>query len=183
MRTMHTITRRSPRLVIAICVVLLGSTALRAQVTVAPPPASGPQDAASVQLQSPPDNSTPFATAIATSPATDLRGGSNAATRPSSRGLVRSMYVGLVVTQALDVHSTLRALGAGHTEANPMVRWATSHPAALIGFKTATTGGLMFLVERVRKKSPKGAIFLLAAINSAAAFVVAHNYSVPVPGR
>jgi hypothetical protein len=95
--------------------------------------------------------------------------------------LFAPLYMGLVATQALDVHSTLRALNAGHREANPMMRWATSHPATLVSFKTAATIGTTFLLQRVRKEHPKRAVILLAAMDTAYAFVVAHNYSAPVP--
>lgn len=108
-------------------------------------------------------------------PALDIDGG--------SRRLFSSLYAGFITTQALDVHSTLRALDAGHKEANPIVRWATGTPAAFVSFKAATTFGTMYLVQRMRKKHPKGALLLLAAIDTAFALVVAHNYSVPVSGR
>jgi len=99
------------------------------------------------------------------------------------RQLFSSLYVGLVTTQVLDIHSTLRALDAGHREANPLARWATGNPVTLVAFKTAATAGTMVLVERVRRKHPMRAAILLAAVDTAYAFVVAHNYRVPVPGR
>jgi hypothetical protein len=87
-----------------------------------------------------------------------------------------SLYAGLVATQALDVHSTLGAIHGGRAEANPMVRWATSSPGAFIGVKAAATTGTVWLVERIRRKHPRRALVLLAAIDSAYAVVVAHNY-------
>jgi Domain of unknown function (DUF5658) len=108
-------------------------------------------------------------------PMVDSRGG--------SRLVFSSLYAGLITTQALDVHSTLRALDAGHREANPVVRWTTDTPAAFVSFKAATTVGTMYLIQRVRKKHPKRAMLLLAAIDTAFALVVAHNYSVPMSAR
>src|SRR5437870_2309681 len=83
-------------------------------------------------------------------------------TAPRHRALFSSLYVGLVTTQALDVHSTIRALDAGHKEANPLARWAAANPVTLVAYKTAATAGTLFLVERVRKKHPVRAVFLLA---------------------
>jgi hypothetical protein len=100
-----------------------------------------------------------------------------------ARHVFSTLYAGLVATQALDIHSTLRALDAGHREANPLARWATSNPLTLVAFKTATTAGTVFIIERLRKKHPKRALLLLAAVDSAYALVVAHNYSVPMPTR
>jgi hypothetical protein len=100
-----------------------------------------------------------------------------------SRSTFASLYAGLITTQALDVHSTLRALDAGHTEANPVARWATGNPATFIAFKAGATAGTMYLLERVRKKHPTRAMILLAIVDTAYAFVVAHNYRAPVPGR
>ena len=94
-----------------------------------------------------------------------------------------SLYVGLITAQALDVHSTIRALDAGHKEANPLMRWATDSPITLVAFKTAATAGTMYIIERVRKKHPKRALVLLGVIDSAYVFVVAHNYRVPVRTR
>lgn len=100
-----------------------------------------------------------------------------------SRHAITSLYAGFVAMQALDVHSTLRALDAGHKEANPLMRWATTSPVALVSFKAAATAGTVLVIERVRKKHPMRAVFLMAAVDSAYAFVVAHNYSAPIARR
>lgn len=99
------------------------------------------------------------------------------------RPLFASLYAGLIAAQALDVHSTLRALDAGHAEANPATRWATGNTATFVAFKAAATAGTIYLTERVRKKHPKGAVVILATIDSLYAFVVAHNYRAPVSPR
>jgi hypothetical protein len=105
-----------------------------------------------------------------------------ATARPSRRAFT-SLYAALVATQALDAHSTIRALNAGHKEANPLMRWATSNPVALIGFKSVATATTILIIERVRKKHPVRALFLVAAVDSAYAVVVAHNYRAPVSNR
>jgi uncharacterized protein DUF5658 len=144
---MHRMSRRFIVLLMAACWLLCGAGTARAQLS---------------------DGSTPAASG------TENQAG--VAKSRTSRGIVVPLYAGLIATQVLDVHSTRRAIGEGRREANAMVRWATSRPAAFIGFKVATTTGTVLLVERVRRTHPKRALFLLAAIDSAYAFVVAHNY-------
>jgi hypothetical protein len=92
------------------------------------------------------------------------------------RAVFPALYSGFIATQALDVHSTLRAIDAGAVEANAAMRWATESPARFIALKSATTTGIVFLIEKVRKKHPKTAMFLLVGLNSASAVIVAHNY-------
>jgi hypothetical protein len=87
-----------------------------------------------------------------------------------------SLYASFATLQALDVHSTLRALDGGAVEANPMMRGAASHPAALIALKAGAATSTIFLSERLRKRSRVGALVLMAAANSAYATIVAHNY-------
>jgi hypothetical protein len=96
------------------------------------------------------------------------------------RGLQPAMYGGLLALQGLDVHSTLRAIDAGHYEQNPLMRWTVSHPAAFISMKAAASAATIYLAERIRKQHPKRALLFMAAVNSAYALIVVHNYSVPV---
>jgi hypothetical protein len=122
--------------------------------------------------------------ALSTAVAPDAPRAETSASRSTpSRHAFSTLYVGLIATQALDVHSTIRALDAGHKEANPLARWATANPITLVAFKAAATTGTMYIIERLRKKHPKRALLLLAVVDSAYAFVVAHNYSVPIPSR
>ena len=96
------------------------------------------------------------------------------------RGLQPAMYGGLLALQGLDVHSTLRAIDAGHYEQNPLMRWTVSHPAAFISMKAAASAATIYLAEKIRKQHPKRALLFMAAVNSAYALIVVHNYSVPV---
>jgi Domain of unknown function (DUF5658) len=174
---MHAISRRTSPLLIA-ALVLLGSAAVRTQTAqeivaarVSPEGLVAPAvDVAPPQPQAP-----------TVEPAT--RTSIDDSRARSSSGLFASLYIGFAATQVLDVHSTLRALDAGHTEANPMMKWATSRPAAFVALKTATTTGTLLVAERIRRDHPKRAMFLMAAIDTAFAFVVAKNYNVPVPPR
>ena len=90
-----------------------------------------------------------------------------------------ALYATYGVLQALDVHSTLRALDDGRgVEANPLLRSVVSSPTGFIAFKVASTAGVVFLVERLRKKHPVAAFALGIGVTSLQAFVVMHNYRV-----
>jgi hypothetical protein len=99
------------------------------------------------------------------------------------RGVLPGLYLGLGALQTLDAHSTFRALDAGMHEGNPLMRWATSHPVAFVSMKGAATAGTIFVAEKIRKKHPKRAMAFMAAINTAYALVVLHNYRAPAPPR
>jgi hypothetical protein len=96
------------------------------------------------------------------------------------KGVQPALYGGLIVLQGLDVHSTLRAIDAGHYEQNPLMRWSVEHPAALISMKAAASAATIYVAEKIRKRHPRRAMFFIAAVNSAYAFIVVRNYSVPV---
>jgi hypothetical protein len=100
------------------------------------------------------------------------------ASRPSRKGavLLPALYGGFVTLQALDAHSTFRALDNGHSEQNPVMRWTTSHPVAFVVMKSAATAGTVYFAEKIRKKHPKGAVAFITAVNAAYAVVVLHNY-------
>jgi hypothetical protein len=98
--------------------------------------------------------------------------------RSSSVAPTLAMYASFGILQALDAHSTLRALSGNGTEANPFVRPFASSPVALISFKATTTVGLVYLTERLRKKNKVAALAAAVGLNSLQAFVVAHNYRV-----
>ena len=110
---------------------------------------------------------------------------STAALRPErkGRGALTALYGGLVTLQALDAHSTFRALDAGLHETNPLMRWASAHPVGFVSLKAAATAGTVFVAERIRKKHPKRAVVFIAAINATYALVVAHNYRAPSRDR
>jgi hypothetical protein len=89
------------------------------------------------------------------------------------------MYASFATLQALDYHSTTRALdsGAGR-EGNPFARVIVTKRPVFIGAKAAATVGSVFAAERIRKKHPRRAVIFMAAANAAMAAVVAHNYSI-----
>jgi len=87
------------------------------------------------------------------------------------------LYVSLVGLQGLDIHSTRRAMNSGATrESNPMMKPFVNNDAAFIAVKATTTAGTIFFTERLRKKHPKAAVVVAAALNVGLAAVVASNY-------
>ena len=80
------------------------------------------------------------------------------------------------VLQGLDAHSTLTAVRAGGTEANPAMKGLVAQPASFIGAKLAATAGMLFLTERLWKKHRGAAVVLMVAANAAYGAIVAHNY-------
>jgi hypothetical protein len=89
-----------------------------------------------------------------------------------------AMYAAYGTLQALDVHSTLRAIDRNGVEGNPLLRPVATSPAGLTAFKAASTAGIIYLTERLRKKHPVAALAFGIGVNSLQAFVVLHNYRV-----
>jgi hypothetical protein len=97
------------------------------------------------------------------------------------RGLQTALYGGLIALQALDTHSTLRAVDSGYVvEQNPLMRWTVEHPVALVSMKAAASAATILFAEKIRKRHPKRAVAFMAAVNTAYALIVVHNYRVPV---
>ena len=57
------------------------------------------------------------------------------------------------------------------------MRWATENPARFIGLKAATTTATCVILDRIRRRHPQRAMFLLVGIDAAYAVIVAHNYT------
>ena len=55
--------------------------------------------------------------------------------------LLMSLYVSTAFTQALDIHSTLKALGRGGVETNPMLSGLTGNRGAFVAVKAAVAAG------------------------------------------
>jgi hypothetical protein len=87
------------------------------------------------------------------------------------------LYVSLGVLQALDAHSTTRALNAGGVEANPLMRGVAGQPLALIAVKAGGAASTIWLTHKLAGRSRTGAFIVMGAVNSAYAMVVAHNYA------
>jgi hypothetical protein len=95
---------------------------------------------------------------------------------PETNRPLAPLYISFAVLQALDVHSTTRALGSGAVEGNPLMRSAARQPAGLIALKAGGAASTIWLSHKLSKRSRTGAFVLMTAMNSAYAMVVAHNY-------
>jgi hypothetical protein len=103
---------------------------------------------------------------------------STAAPGPAKRpAALLPLYVSFTALQFADVHSTLSALDAGGREGNPVFVGFRS-PAGMLAVKAGLALGTTYAVERLRKRSPRTAVVLMIALNSAYAGIVAHNYAV-----
>jgi hypothetical protein len=95
-----------------------------------------------------------------------------------SRALIVPLYATFAGLQALDAHSTLRALNAGGVESNPLMQWTAGKPAALIAVKSAAAVGTIFLAEKGFKKHPVRTVVLMTALNAAYAGIAVNNYRI-----
>jgi hypothetical protein len=98
--------------------------------------------------------------------------------RPRGSALLASLYAATAVMQALDVHSTMKALEAGAVEANPLMSGVTKNRGAFMAAKAAVAAGTVFAVQRIAKRNKVAAIVTAVAINGAYAMVVRHNYKI-----
>jgi len=97
-------------------------------------------------------------------------------TKNRPRGVLVPLYVSFAALQALDVHSTLRAVDAGGVEQNPFLKGLVNQPAALIALKGGIAASTILVADKLQRHSRIGAIVAMAALNSVYATVVAHNY-------
>jgi hypothetical protein len=98
--------------------------------------------------------------------------------RGGRRSVIVPLYAMFAGLQALDAHSTMRALNAGAVESNPLMQWAATRPAALIAVKSGAAAGTIFLAEKGWKQHPVRTVVLMAVLNAAYAGVAMHNYRV-----
>jgi hypothetical protein len=90
--------------------------------------------------------------------------------RPATLPILYGSYAGL---QILDIVSTKKALSAGASEANPLLK--SGGNARTIAIKAGTGAATIVFAERAWKKNKAGAIVLMAALNGATAAIVARN--------
>ena len=95
--------------------------------------------------------------------------------RPSA---LMPMYVSFASLQALDAHSTSRALDRGAVEANPLMRGLAGNTAGMLAIKAGATTAVVYSAERIWRKNRTAAVVFMLAVNSAMALVVQHNYRV-----
>ena len=92
--------------------------------------------------------------------------------------LLTSLYAMTAVTQALDAHSTLKALNRGGVELNPVLSGLAGNKAAFIAVKGAVAAGSIYAARQLAKRNKVAAIVSLVAINAAYGLVAHHNYKV-----
>jgi hypothetical protein len=86
------------------------------------------------------------------------------------------LYGSFGALQAMDAHSTLRAVRNGAVERNPLIAPLSSNPGAMFAVKAATTAGTIVLAERLWRRHPGKAVGVMVAANIAYAAIVAANY-------
>jgi hypothetical protein len=91
-------------------------------------------------------------------------------------GALVPLYVSLATLNALDVHSTRRALSRGAVEGNPLMKGVAENSGALVAVKAASTVGIIYGSEKLWKRNRAAAVIFMIATNSAMAWVVQHNY-------
>ena len=91
---------------------------------------------------------------------------------------LKPLYVSLAALQALDVHSTIRALDRGARESNPVVGALGGSTAALVIVKAASATSAIFLTERLWRRHRVAAVLTMIGVNSSYALIVSHNYGV-----
>ena len=96
--------------------------------------------------------------------------------RPRRPDALMPLYLSYATLQALDIHSTMRALDRGAVEANPLMKNLTASPASLVAVKAAGAAGVLYTTEQLWKKNPMAAVVFMVAANSGMAWVVQHNY-------
>jgi len=97
--------------------------------------------------------------------------------RPPERPrLLVPLYVSFAALQALDAHSTLKAVGRGYVEVNPLVAPSSKNGAAMTAMKVAVTTSVIVASEKLWRHNRVAAVAAIIAINGAYAAIVAHNY-------
>ena len=88
--------------------------------------------------------------------------------------LLVPLYVMQFTLNGLDVHSTLRALDAGHREGNPL--FESGSAKKMVGAKLASSAVSVLLAEKLWKKNRVAAVLMMAGVNAGLTAVVANNY-------
>ncbi|HUQ11895.1 MAG TPA: DUF5658 family protein [Steroidobacteraceae bacterium] len=86
------------------------------------------------------------------------------------------LYLTFAGLQAVDVHSTMSALGNGARESNPVMRSALGSPTQMFLLKSGTAAGVMLLSEKLWRHNRAAAVITMVMLNSAYATIAAHNY-------
>jgi hypothetical protein len=100
-----------------------------------------------------------------------------AADRPAA---LVPLYASFITLQILDLHSTHDAISRGGVETNPALAGLADNMVAMSAVKAAGAAGVIFLSEKIRTRNKAAAVGLMIVANSAMAWVVQHNYRLPL---
>ena len=93
--------------------------------------------------------------------------------------LLPGLYAGTAMLQGYDAYSTLTALKAGGTEANPVMRGVAKSPAAFVALKAGVTlASIMGAEQMWRDNHRVAAVAMMVVSNGMMAMVARHNASV-----
>jgi len=103
-----------------------------------------------------------------------------AITLPSPRvkrpAVLPPLYLSFVALQTYDGYATLRGVGRGAAEANPLMGGLASRPTAFWAVKAASTGAALFAAEQLWRHHHRGnAILTMVAANAAMSAIAARN--------
>jgi Domain of unknown function (DUF5658) len=103
-------------------------------------------------------------------------GAATASAQPYSEDAAfKTLYTSFGILQALDAHSTSRALASGASESNTLIAAFAHRPTLLMGAKIGVAAGTIVLTERFRKRHPRAAMLTMMALDSAYAVIVVRN--------
>ncbi len=162
----------SPRSIIALTLVLVTLRGVSAGAATNAQLLATPLVASSVGRWQLAEAPAPFTGVIADRPQASL-----IQPRPLERPrLLVPLYVTFAGLQAMDAHSTMKALDRGYVEANPLVAPSTRHAAALVAMKIAVTASVIGGTERLWRHNRVAAVVAILVVNGAYTAIVAHNY-------
>jgi len=95
-----------------------------------------------------------------------------------SRSMLTSLYATTAALQMLDADSTLKSLGRGAVEINPLMSGLVKNRAAFFATKAGIAAATIYAAHKIAKNNKIGAALTLVAINSAYAMIVKHNYGI-----
>ena len=96
--------------------------------------------------------------------------------QPERPRVLIPLYIAFAGLQALDAHSTLKAVDRGYVERNPIVAPSSRNAAAMAAMKVAVTTSVIVGTEKLWRHNRVAAIAALIVVNGTYALIVSHNY-------
>jgi hypothetical protein len=88
---------------------------------------------------------------------------------------LRMLDGGLIGANAADWYTTIRAVGRGYREANPLMAPLVMHPAVFGAVKAAATVATIYAAERMWKRNRGGAIVMMVTATATTWMVAGRN--------